>query len=107
MEALTIDEQAIAEWLERGTPTDVLAERYGIGNLGARILDCFKRFVNAAYAYQNDKSGELTHRSAAIAQGIELWMYELFMSRFQVDREQSKEGMSRVGELKKTLLYKT
>lgn len=104
---LSLEEQAMAEWLEGDVSVDAIAKKFNLPKFPASVNNYFKRFVDAAAAYHNDTTGDLTHRSAAYSTGLEVWMYELFLSKFKVDREPGKEGADRVTELKQLPYYQS
>lgn len=105
VQVLSVEERALAEWLEHSTPIKRLEANYGVRDLEIKFQGYFRRFVDAASAYQYDECGELSHRRAAQEQGLDVWVYELMMSKFGVDHEPSEEGRRRVIELKGKPLY--
>jgi len=102
---LSLEEQAVAEWLENDCSIDTVAKKYQLPQLNQALQTYFKRFVNVAEAYHQDTTGELTHRSAAYAEGLDVWMYELFLSKFKIDREAGEDGRSKIATLKEHPLY--
>lgn len=104
---LSLEEQAMAEWLERDSSVDVVAKKFNLPKFDASVKNYFTRFVNAAEAYHDDKTGDLTHRSAAYSAGLEVWMYELFLSKFKVDRDPGIDGQERIKELKRDPFYQS
>ena len=102
---LSLEEQALGEWLEGNVPVERLQARYGIQGLGETIQDYFKRFVDAAYEFHTDPDGEMSVRGAANAAGLDLWVFEYFMTKFKVDRTPGNVGLRKVQELKKHPLY--